>query len=137
VIITASESGTKGRKYPHCLVAGIDRYPRRVHKNMSKARIQSRIKVKPFLKYVNLNHVMPTRYAIASELELAAILKQVENAQSENNNETDILENADFRSTLRKSIKESFEDKYAGLNLNDSSDETNSRLKFFFRRLRF
>ena len=34
----------------HALVAGIDRYPRKVTKKMSKKKIQKRSKVKPFLK---------------------------------------------------------------------------------------
>lgn len=136
VIISASESGTKDRKYPHCLVAGINRYPRKVNKNMSKARIEQRIKIKPFVKYVNLNHVMPTRYAVASELQLDGVVKLIEtNAGS--SKDGDALSNPDFRSTLRKSLKTNFESKYAGLDLNQSGDDKNSRLKFFFRRLKF
>ena len=37
----------------HALVAGIDRYPRKVTKKMSKKKIQKRSKVKPFLKVSN------------------------------------------------------------------------------------
>ena len=48
----------------HALVAGIDRYPRKVTKKMSKKKIQKRSKVKPFLKVINYNHVMPTRYSV-------------------------------------------------------------------------
>ena len=36
--------------FSHALVAGIDRYPRKVTKKMSKKKIQKRSKVKPFLK---------------------------------------------------------------------------------------
>jgi len=52
----------KERKFPHCLVAGIDKYPRLVTKKMGKKKIEKRTNIKPFVKYVNLNHLMPTRY---------------------------------------------------------------------------
>lgn len=46
----------------HFPVAGIERYPRKVTKSMGKKKIAKRSKVKPFVKVVNFNHVMPTRY---------------------------------------------------------------------------
>jgi large subunit ribosomal protein L27e len=136
VIINASESGTKDRKYPHCLVAGINRYPRKVNRSMSKARIEQRIKIKPFVKYVNLNHVMPTRYAVASELQLDGVVKLIEQSAG-SASDGDVLSNPDFRTTLRKNLKSNFESKYSNLDLNKSNDDKNSRLKFFFRRLKF
>ena len=45
----------------HLEVAGIDRYPRKVVKAMGKAKLEKRSKIKPFLKVVNFNHIMPTR----------------------------------------------------------------------------
>ena len=44
------------------LVAGIDRYPRKVVRAMSKAKIEKRSKIKPFVKVINFNHIMPTRF---------------------------------------------------------------------------
>jgi large subunit ribosomal protein L27e len=44
------------------IVAGIDRYPRKVVKAMGKAKLEKRSKIKPFLKVVNFNHIMPTRF---------------------------------------------------------------------------
>ena len=62
VIVKSFDEGNKERKFPHALVAGIERYPRLVNKKMSKKKIEKRTNIKPFIKYVNLNHVMPTRY---------------------------------------------------------------------------
>jgi large subunit ribosomal protein L27e len=45
-----------------CLVAGIDRYPRKVVRAMGKAKMEKRSKIKPFVKVINFNHIMPTRY---------------------------------------------------------------------------
>ena len=43
---------------------------RKVHKKMSDERIAKRIKIKPFVKYVNFNHFMPTRYLVSSHLDV-------------------------------------------------------------------
>ena len=56
------DDGSGDKQYGHALVAGIDRYPRRVTKTMGKKKIAKRSRIKPFLKVVNYNHVMPTRY---------------------------------------------------------------------------
>merc|ERR1711959_269654 len=36
----------------------------KVTRSMSKEKIQKRTKMKPFLKYVNYTHLMPTRYVV-------------------------------------------------------------------------
>merc|ERR1719329_2032878 len=36
---------------------------------MSKKRIAKRNRVKPFIKYVNFNHIMPTRYSVPAEVQ--------------------------------------------------------------------
>lgn len=143
-IILRTEATSTTRKYPHCLVAGVDRYPRKVHKNMSKKRIASRIKVKPFVKYVNVNHLIPTRYNIQTELGVDQITQKLDGlnataapAKDAKPEETkDALAKPDVRATFRKSVKAHFEDKYKGLDLNDSQTK-NTRLKFFFKKLRF
>ena len=43
-------------------VAGIDRYPRKITKAMDKKKVEKRSLIKPFVKHVNLTHLMPTRY---------------------------------------------------------------------------
>merc|ERR1719473_2061169 len=66
VIVNVHEQSNAGRKFPHALIAGIDRHPRKVHKKMSKKRMDRKLKIKPFIKYVNLNHLMPTRYQMTN-----------------------------------------------------------------------
>jgi hypothetical protein len=46
------------RPYPHAIVAGVDRYPRKVTRGMGKKRIEKRSKVKPFIK-VSLRFTEP------------------------------------------------------------------------------
>jgi large subunit ribosomal protein L27e len=55
------DEGSKERGYGHAIVAGVERYPLKITKNMGKKRIAKRSKVKPFIKIVNYNHMMPTR----------------------------------------------------------------------------
>eukprot|EP00999_Lentomonas_sp_LEN2_P001496 NODE_2547_length_547_cov_172.942857_g2497_i0.p1 GENE.NODE_2547_length_547_cov_172.942857_g2497_i0~~NODE_2547_length_547_cov_172.942857_g2497_i0.p1 ORF type:complete len:133 (+),score=33.15 NODE_2547_length_547_cov_172.942857_g2497_i0:74-472(+) len=63
VIIQNSE-GNKERPYGHVVVAGVQRAPMKVSKRMGVKTIARRSRVKPFIKIVNHNHVMPTRYNI-------------------------------------------------------------------------
>lgn len=50
VIIKQSDEGTKERPYPHAIVAGIERYPRKVTRRMGRKKLAARSKVKPFIK---------------------------------------------------------------------------------------
>ena len=49
------------------MVAGIERYPLKVTRRMSTKKIERRARVKPFVKFVNYNHLIPTRYTIAQQ----------------------------------------------------------------------
>lgn len=44
------DEGTKERQYPHAIVAGIERYPRKVTRRMGQKKLAQRSKVKPFIK---------------------------------------------------------------------------------------
>jgi large subunit ribosomal protein L27e len=41
---------------------------------MGKKKILKRTTVKPFVKYVNLNHIMPTRYMVSGEVDFKNIV---------------------------------------------------------------
>ncbi|KAI5477953.1 hypothetical protein MNV49_005745 [Pseudohyphozyma bogoriensis] len=113
VVIRQSDEGTKERPYPHAIVAGIERYPRKVTKGMGKKRIEKRSKVKPFIKSINYNHLLPTRYA----LELEGLKGSVA---------PETFKEPSNREDAKKAIKKSFEERYlAGKN------------RWFFSPLRF
>lgn len=57
-------SGLKEHGCDRILVAGIKKAPGKVHDGMSKKRIAKKIAIKPFVKAVNVVHVMPTRYKV-------------------------------------------------------------------------
>merc|ERR1711973_759058 len=64
IIVKPNDEGTSDKPFGHALIAGIDRYPRIVTKRMSKKKVKQKSKIKPFLKVVNYNHLMPTRYSV-------------------------------------------------------------------------
>merc|ERR1712224_85537 len=68
VIVKNYDEGNASRPYGHCLVAGIDKYPLKVTKRMGAKKVAKRSKIKPFIKIVNYNHLMPTRYSLDVDL---------------------------------------------------------------------
>merc|ERR1712080_510329 len=77
VIVKPTDDGTADKPFGHALLAGIDRYPRKVTKRMAKKKIKMRSKIKPFLKVVNYNHLMPTRYSVDLAFDKAYLNKEV------------------------------------------------------------
>jgi len=113
VVIKQLDDGTKERPYPHAIVAGIERYPRKVTKRMGAKKLARRSKVKPFIKVVNYSHLFPTRYSV--ELEG---LKGILSAES--------FKEPTQREDSKKQVKKLLEDRY-----------TNGKNKWFFQPLRF
>ena len=143
VILKLFYEGSKHRKFGHALVAGISRAPRKVIRGMSEKRIARRVRVKPFVKYVNFNHFMPTRYLLEDSLDIKGTIKSFEShsfmkKKGEEDKAKDPLDNADFKSNFLKEIKKTLEAKFQTLNLNDNSENNpNALVKFFFKPLRF
>merc|ERR1711935_482709 len=65
VIVKNYDDGDAQRPYGHALVAGIEKCPLKVTKSMGKKLVAKRTRIKPFLKVLNYNHLMPTRYSLA------------------------------------------------------------------------
>ena len=125
VIVRASDEGTDSKKFGHAVVAGIERYPRKVVRAMGQKKIEKRSKIKPFIKTLNFNHIMPTRLEYFTSLTFINLylcpnfiiiicslfcrytvdfdLKKLvdENSLSQEN-----------RSETRKTLKKLFEEKY-------------------------
>merc|ERR1712034_29418 len=75
VVVKPTDDGTTDKPYGHALVAGIDRYPRKVTKRMGKKKMKQRSKVKSFVRVYNYNHIMPTRYSVDVNLEKGIVNK--------------------------------------------------------------
>eukprot|EP01135_Chromosphaera_perkinsii_P007189 Nk52_evm3s744 gene=Nk52_evmTU3s744 len=79
---------------------------------MGQKRLAKRCRIKPFLKVVNYNHLMPTRYGVTCDLKSAVNKESIKDPQS--------------RIAARKEAKKQLEEKF-------KSGEN----KWFFKKLRF
>jgi large subunit ribosomal protein L27e len=119
IVVKASDEGNAEKKYGHALVAGIDRYPRKIVKAMKKSKQDKRTKVKPFVKSLNYNHIMPTRYSVDFDLK-----------------KEDVKTGAESIKDTRKSLKKLFEDRFK--NQKDPKvDRKAAGAGYFFTKLRF
>jgi len=113
VVIKTYDEGSTDRPYAHCLVAGVDRYPRKVTKVMGKKKIEKRSKVKPFVRVYNYNHLMPTRYSVEINFDKNKVNK-------------DLFKDPALKRKAKADIKSKFEERYKS-----------GKNKWFFTKLRF
>mmetsp|Transcript_84094 Transcript_84094/g.116889 ORF Transcript_84094/g.116889 Transcript_84094/m.116889 type:complete len:149 (+) Transcript_84094:88-534(+) len=125
IVVRDIQEGGK-RKFPHALVAGVETAPQKVTKVMSKKKIAKRTRVKPFVKYVNLNHLLPTRYLLGNDME------KLKSTVTE-----DKMASGDKRKELRKELADLFKEKYTSLPASSGANDKSNHLRFLFRRLRF
>ncbi|RJE24577.1 60S ribosomal protein L27 [Aspergillus sclerotialis] len=113
VIVQPNDTGSKSHPFAYAIVAGIERYPSKVTRRMGKKMVERRSRVKPFIKVVNYNHLMPTRYTL--ELEgLKGVVTQ------------DTFKEVSQREEAKKTVKKALEDRY-----------TSGKNRWFFTPLRF
>mmetsp|Transcript_1304 Transcript_1304/g.3340 ORF Transcript_1304/g.3340 Transcript_1304/m.3340 type:complete len:144 (+) Transcript_1304:26-457(+) len=121
VVVKTFDDGTPDRKFGHAIVAGIDRYPRKVTRAMSKEKVVKRTKIKPFLKHINYSHLMPTRYVV--DLDLKKIVE--EHGLK-----------AEGRAEARKAVKKVFEERY--LNQTTVKKEKKATgVSYFYKKMAF
>ena len=120
VVVKASDEGNKEKRFGHAVVAGIDRYPRKVVRAMKQSKIDKRTKIKPFVKTINFNHLMPTRYSV--DFDLKKTLD--DNAFSK-----------EQKGETKKTLKKLFEDKYK--NQSAKNEKKTLGASYFFSKLRF
>ncbi|EQL01058.1 Ribosomal protein L27e [Ophiocordyceps sinensis CO18] len=113
VILQPVDNGNKPHPFGHAIVAGIERYPSKITRRMSKARQEKRSKIKPFVKIINYNHLMPTRYT----LELEGLKGTITG---------DTFKEVSQREDAKKSVKKVLEERY-----------TSGKNRWFFTPLRF
>lgn len=66
---------------------------------MSQKKIERRSKVKAFVKNVNYNHLMPTRYMVSGDIELKTVVTE------------DKLSNKESRKQLKREVRKLFNEK--------------------------
>ncbi|KAL5496211.1 hypothetical protein EMCRGX_G012452, partial [Ephydatia muelleri] len=113
VVVKNYDDGSNDRPYGHALVAGVDRYPLKITKSMGKKKVTKRSKVKPFLRVINYNHLMPTRYSVDIELNKNVVNK-------------DSLRDPKSRRKAKFELKHKFEERHK-----------TGKNRWFFQKLRF
>ncbi|KAI9291578.1 hypothetical protein K502DRAFT_321048 [Neoconidiobolus thromboides FSU 785] len=113
VIVKNNDDGTKEHPYGHAVVAGVERTPLTVTKYMSEKKIARRTRVKAFVKVVNYNHIMPTRYGLEFDN-----LKKLVNA--------DAIAEPTKRKESKKAVQKAFQERFKS-----------GKNKWFFTKLRF
>jgi large subunit ribosomal protein L27e len=112
VIVRNYDDGSQTRSYGHALVAGVSRYPLKVTRGMGKKRADKRSKVTPFVKLINYNHLMPTRYSL--DVDLKGTL------------DFDKLKDPTQRKKARGEVRKRFQERYL-----------TGKNRWFFTKLRF
>jgi large subunit ribosomal protein L27e len=125
VIVKAHDEGTQDRKFGHAVVAGLDRYPRKITKGMSQKTIKKRSQMKPFIKHVNYTHLMPTRYQCDFDIK-----KIVDDASKEK-------DGLKASGEVRKHVKQAFSKKYHEQATAKLKEKQATGLKYFYTKLRF
>ena len=123
VVVKTFDDGNTDRRFSHCLIAGLARNPRKVTKAMSTEKVEKRIKtMKPFVKYVNVRHIFPTRYVVDLDLK-----KAVDEAE---------LVDPERKVEVKKNLKKILYDRY--LNQKEVTSEKKAQgSSYFFQKLRF
>mmetsp|Transcript_27290 Transcript_27290/g.41837 ORF Transcript_27290/g.41837 Transcript_27290/m.41837 type:complete len:146 (-) Transcript_27290:45-482(-) len=123
VVVKTFEEGSDEKNFSHVLVAGIDRGPRKVTRSMTKKKVEKRSRcMKPFVKYINVRHVFPTRYVVDMDMKKAV-------------DEADLVDE-EKKVDVKKGLKKVFEDRY----LNQkavTSEKKAAGSSYFFQKLRF
>ena len=97
IIVKSNYEGGKDRKYPHCLVVGLSKGPRKAtKKNLSK--LQDKIKKLEaakdsnervntlksfgvFIKTYNMSHLLATRYTVKEDFGVTKTLEKLDNLE--------------------------------------------------------
>jgi len=111
VILQNYDNKTKDRAFGHALIAGIEKYPLKVTRTMGLKKIAKRSRVKPFMKVINHNHLMPTRYGL--DIDFSTVVK------------TDPLDRSQRRNKTL-AVKKAFQERY-----------NSGKNRWFFTKLRF
>lgn len=122
VIVKQHDEGKKDKKFAHALVVGIERSPRRVTRSMNKKKFNSKCTVKPFVKFVNYQHLLPTRFVMKEDLEFRNVVTDEKMAAPE------------ARKEVKKELRKMLEQRYQNP---EGAGEKQAAADFLFQKLRF
>lgn len=120
VVLRTYDEGNKERKFGHALVAGIERGPRKLTKKMTAEQKEKRMRVKPFVKFANFQHIMPTRYNLDVSEALAKLVSD------------DKLVDEEKKAQVKKDIKSKLEERYKTIG-DAKNEKVAAGVQYFFR----
>jgi large subunit ribosomal protein L27e len=123
-VVVKTFAGTKERKFGHCLVAGIERAPQKVTKAMDQKKVLKRSKCKPFIKFINYTHIMPTRYTV--DIDVRSVVKAADMDPKKGSADVNPKMEA------KKKLKELFNARYL-----QKPGKARDGIKFLYKKLRF
>lgn len=123
-VVVNTWEGSKERQFSYCLVAGIDRPPLKVSKRMPWKKVEKRMRVKPFVKYINVNHLMPTRYTVSNDLDVKALVSE------------ESMKTPEEKKKARKALKQTFFEKFMNP-MNEKLGKMSKDVLFLRKKLRF
>lgn len=123
IVVKPVDEGKKTRKFGHCLVVGLEKTPKRISKKMTKRKLTRNARVKPFVKYVNNNHLLATRFLVKedTDFDFKAMI-----------NEEQLADKAAHK-TMIKALKAKMEERF----LNPKDGDRQAVADFFYKKLRF
>ena len=122
IIVKQIDEGRKNRKFGHALVAGVERSPRKVTRRMSQKKIDRKMRVKPFVKFVNYTHLLATRFTVKEDFDFKSIVTE------------EACETPEERKAMVKSLKAKLEERAKNP---EGAGERQTAADFIFKRLRF
>ncbi len=126
VVVKCYDEGTKDRPFPHALVAGIKKSPLFITPKMHEKKQERRTRVAAFVKYINYQHLLPTRYLVSSDLDLKGTVNDEKMASVK------------LRKDLRKELRTLLSKKYTSQAVAKKGEKAGSlHTKFLFSKLRF
>merc|ERR1719359_1034873 len=96
----------------------------KIHRKMSKKKISKRTRVKPSVKYVNYNHLMPTRYQVPTEMDVKSFVSDQQ------------METPDGRIEAKKFVKKVIQEKFVSPPA-DKSGRPSKDVLYLRKKLRF
>merc|ERR1711964_879404 len=96
----------------------------KVTKAMGKKQVAKRTKCKAFVKYVNYNHIMPTRYVVPADFDPKALISDAQ------------MESHATKADARKQVKAIFDEKFVKIPA-DKAGKPSKDVLFLRKKLRF
>ena len=108
VIVKVYEEGNGKYKFPHALVCGVARPPRKVTRRMNEKKVNKKTTMQVFTKVINLQHFMPTRFWILFRIWLLRYNVEFDFSELPKNG----VEPAEKKAALKK-IADTFQKSYS------------------------